>query len=89
MNTVRLQRQDSLCVSVPPAEPQIENAQRQGNRNFLAVTEGIPSNITCRANRGKPAADITWYLNSVQQTENTATTVVTEEGVKTKDAIGE
>ena len=73
---------------MPPAEPQIADTQSHENLNYLTITEGIPYNVTCRANGGKPAADITWYVNSVARTEQTTQTVIEEEGVKTKDSIG-
>lgn len=76
------------CVPVPPDEPLIDQSEAVDNFHYLTVTEGTPQNITCRANSGKPAADITWLIDNTVMTEGVTREVVKPEGVKTEDAVG-
>ncbi|XP_055865864.1 kin of IRRE-like protein 1 isoform X4 [Biomphalaria glabrata] len=69
-----------LSVIVPPERPSIINAPT------IAVVLNRPSNITCRADRGKPAAQITWHLNSQRLTHGV--NVYTQMNGKYIDTIG-
>ncbi|XP_078713284.1 kin of IRRE-like protein 1 isoform X1 [Lampetra fluviatilis] len=50
-----------LTVLIPPDEPTIENGP------MVQLKAGTPYNLTCRAERAKPAAMITWYRDGTLQ----------------------
>lgn len=68
--------------AVPPEPPQIENA-----RSVIAVILDHPTNITCRANGGKPAATITWLKGGLMVTDHVFTSAVPQADGKRMDAI--
>ncbi|XP_064617185.1 kin of IRRE-like protein 1 isoform X2 [Liolophura sinensis] len=71
-----------LSVLLPPEPPQIENA-----RSVIAVILNQPTNITCRANGGKPAATITWLKGGLMVTDHVFTSAVPQADGKRMDAI--
>ncbi|KAL8589034.1 hypothetical protein ACOMHN_055047 [Nucella lapillus] len=51
-----------VTVVIPPERPTIDGAPT------LSLVLYRPTNVTCRANNGKPAATITWYLDGQRVT---------------------
>ena len=77
-------------ISGPPSLPVIENSvEIETNKWQLKVTANQKINITCLAQNGKPAADITWAVNGQEVTQNTYYSVAdTPGGLKQQDATG-
>lgn len=69
-----------LSVVVQPERPSIINAPA------VPVVLHTPTNITCRADKGKPAAQITWYLDGQRLTHGAS--VLTQQNGKYIDTIG-
>lgn len=75
-NTVR------LTVLFRPDQPQILEAP------IAPVILGEPTNITCEAKNGKPAAKISWYLNGQMMNRKLYSTEVRRKKNKLVDSIG-
>ncbi|CAL1543240.1 unnamed protein product [Lymnaea stagnalis] len=73
-------RRGYLSVVVSPERPSIINAPT------IPVVLHTPTNITCRADRGKPAAQITWHLDDQRLTHGVS--VQTQQNGKYIDTIG-
>ncbi|KAL5019753.1 hypothetical protein ScPMuIL_002645 [Solemya velum] len=71
-----------LSIVLPPDSPEI-----QGGGETVPVVLGIPSNITCLAANGKPAADITWFISGVRVTEGVTSTQTVQADGKRVDTI--
>ena len=53
----------ALSVPVPPEQPTIDGAPT------IPIVLHRPTNVTCRANNGKPAATIAWYIDGQRITQ--------------------
>ncbi|XP_052273577.1 nephrin-like isoform X3 [Dreissena polymorpha] len=73
-----------LTVLVPPTAPEIEN-YASGSRVEVKHTEPVLQ-LTCKSNRGKPAAVIKWFRNSDEITEGVVYTAAPISGDKREDA---
>lgn len=57
-------RSSQVTVVIPPERPTIDGAPT------IPIVLHRPTNITCRANNGKPAATITWFMDGQRITEH-------------------
>ncbi|KAM9294259.1 kin of IRRE-like protein 1 [Gastrophryne carolinensis] len=64
-----------LTVLIPPEDPIIESGQ-----DTLLLRAGIPYNLTCRAEKAKPAASIEWLRDGTEQEGAITSTTVLEDG---------
>lgn len=71
-----------FVFSVRPDQPQILEAP------IAPVILGEPTNITCEAKNGKPAAKISWYLNGQMMNRKLYSTEVRRKKNKLVDSIG-
>nr|QRF78290.1 kirrel [Terebratalia transversa] len=71
-----------LTVYVPPNEPKIDSNPIVKTKTsvipIVTVTAGTPYNITCRCNYGKPAPNVTWWVNGNRQFGSEYETITTE-----------
>lgn len=70
-----------LMSSVPPERPFIDDAPT------IAVVLNTATNITCHANGGKPAADISWHRDGVQVTSNVHSWEIPQADQKRVDTV--
>ena len=72
----------SFCSSAPPDQPHIDGAP------VISVVVDTPYDIVCRADNGKPAANVTWSSNGEQITQNVSYSFTTKPDGKRQDAVG-
>ena len=72
----------SLLITAPPDQPYIDNGP------VISVVVDKPYNITCHADNGKPAANITWSTDGVEITEKVSFSFMTKPDGKRQDAVG-
>ncbi|XP_056011083.1 kin of IRRE-like protein 3 isoform X2 [Ostrea edulis] len=80
---VLLSDEVQVTVIAPPSNPIIDGGP------IKSLVLGVPTNITCMADGGKPAPQMLWYKEgSGRITNNTYTTGTTNELTKVTDIIG-
>ncbi|ESP03648.1 hypothetical protein LOTGIDRAFT_171177 [Lottia gigantea] len=70
-----------LNILLPPDAPMIDGGP------MLELVKGRPTNVSCRALNGKPASDVSWYIND-ERVRETYTRKITKEDGKRVDTIG-
>ncbi|XP_076438716.1 kin of IRRE-like protein 1 [Babylonia areolata] len=75
-------RTAAVTVVIPPEQPTIDGAPT------IPVVLHRPTNVTCRANNGKPAADITWYMDGQRVTHKVYTRSHPRPDHKFVDTVG-
>ncbi|XP_076438579.1 LOW QUALITY PROTEIN: kin of IRRE-like protein 1 [Babylonia areolata] len=75
-------RSADVTVVIPPEYPTIDGAPT------LSLVLHRPTNVTCRANNGKPAADITWFLERQRITHRVFSSSHPRPGDKLVDTVG-
>ncbi|XP_022323502.2 kin of IRRE-like protein 1 isoform X1 [Crassostrea virginica] len=80
---VLLSQEVTVTVIAPPKPPLIDGGQ------VKSLVLGVPTNITCRADGGKPAPQMLWYKEGTGRiANNTYTIATTDEVTKVTDVIG-
>ncbi|XP_061188974.1 kin of IRRE-like protein 1 [Saccostrea echinata] len=80
---VLLSDEVTVTVLAPPDQPVIDGGP------VIPLELGVPTNITCRANGGKPAPQVLWYKEgSGRITNNTYTIGTPNKVTKVTDVIG-
>ncbi|XP_013380224.1 kin of IRRE-like protein 1 isoform X2 [Lingula anatina] len=74
-------RSAQLTVLLPPNFPIIYGSP------VVNVEEGQPYNLTCRANNGKPAPTLKWFVEGAEVTDNVSYEAITQADGKRQDAI--
>ena len=72
-----------VSVSVPPNRPLLPVQSGQ-----VSVILNKPTNVTCRADSGKPKSDITWKKDDIRVTEHIYETVTQQPNSKLVDTTG-
>ncbi|KAK6173116.1 hypothetical protein SNE40_016635 [Patella caerulea] len=71
-----------LNVLLPPEPPTIDGGPK------IEIVKGRPTNISCRALNGKPAADVTWYRENRRIRKSVFSRSIPKEDGKRVDTIG-